>query len=1262
MDAKSKYRERYISLQQSYEARLLSLGSAFEAALRELHADESLTVLQQNDISRDFVGLRLHELVTHSLADEKEHFIKTLSEKLAKKDAHLKECLVEKSMVDNQKKALLEDMQKVIEQIEALQRRFSSLKSEKDALEFNVRQLREENSLLSDQIVTKDNEAKAWAAEKQSFLAMQQEYVRMQAMYTKDQSFYGQNESKLTETITTLTSKLQASESEKAKLMQQCNEISLQLQEQQLKSTHAKETITNLTPRLQTTQEEVNRLTNALQRAQDDAVMWRQKYEAVGEQIDLLIQEQLHEKELLTMTHDKELSRISSELHQARSNAEADSIRWKKDKETLQQQVNEREDAFRNALVNVQKYEQQLKDFEISKTELKVALTKRISQLEQEIAAISKENQAAIAAERTAKDAIQEQFMSYKRSADVKLASLQASLQHQKDSSKREHEAEKRIKWQEDAMKKHEAMLDTLKQKYEASIASLHDELSASKARASAELKRIEHNIRQEAAQLVQQENVKQESVQLERMRKEVARLATVASTAQSKVAEAAKTVPGGYISLSEHKAEIEKMTAQLTLKFESNSLQVKENWEEKKRNEFAGTIAEIQKELEQVKNELTEERKLRIENENALVLERKQTVQSRVALEEETQAKTLLIQRLEEATVNLGRLRQLVLDHQATQKDMEVDLRDQKKEFTDKEASLQTTINSLIADAKTLEDINKQIQDDYTLATATIDSLKREIAVLKSTHNESNIATQNLLKERAETIELLQKNLLHAEERGKSTLELVNEENGANIERLQAQLVISMTKHDAIAHELRDAYKQLGASKEQFVLLTNKLESTLAELTDAKAKAIRNKTKNDELRRAVKSLEIALGNTQQNQQEIQHQMTLLHSGKDKRRIKLAENVKLQGHTIRLEFTAMKRSVVNDLHEVQRYVVDILSKLIQGIETFMTQQALQYKQKLNDQLGKMNLKYDVDRRQIEATNATQLETQLKAQRKELEASFSVRIEQEKANYEQVVKLLGERDVKIETLHQQLRTETGQLQTILYQLEQQSKDGKKEIDLIHDQVVEKAKLIEEKESKIQTLQVTVSSLKKEVNIAVQKLGLSWDTIVKLVQKILPKGAFELSLDDVVRFDSVKIKQTVELLYERILGTIESDRLKAIENAIKPYKDELEKAPLVLQRSLSASRNEPSSVLAMAAPLAQELSSAKERIQSLNRDCSVLREKYDTLKVKYGQVRSILEKLATERDDAKAYAESLHRDRKALEHSMTMQLEEASTQHE
>ncbi len=66
--------------------------------------------------------------------------------------------------------------------------------------------------------------------------------------------------------------------------------LTLQLQEKVLATQHAKEMVHNMSPRMRLLEEELAASSTKIRELQDDNATLRHKYDAVGEQVELLLQ------------------------------------------------------------------------------------------------------------------------------------------------------------------------------------------------------------------------------------------------------------------------------------------------------------------------------------------------------------------------------------------------------------------------------------------------------------------------------------------------------------------------------------------------------------------------------------------------------------------------------------------------------------------------------------------------------------------------------------------------------------------------------------------------------------------------------------------------------------------------------------------------------------------------------------------------------------------------------------------------------------
>ncbi|RQM23805.1 hypothetical protein B5M09_009106, partial [Aphanomyces astaci] len=602
-DGKAKYKNRYAVLQQTYEERLQSLSDMFQKSLDEIHGDESLAILQQDNVSSDYVGVRVLELVGHALRDEKEHFIRTLTAKLAKKDASLKELVREKEGMTMQRKAMLDEMHQVASHVEALQARYTAMSTDTSAADAEVQRLRHENQSLIEELSARDSDRAKWDDEKRGFLLMQQDLVRLQAIHAKDAAFYADERATSTASIDRLTAKVDDLEQSRAASTAECTTLRLAVQEKSIEFMHAQDAIAALQAQVQALSPLEAQLTELRAAHQAklhevDMQLWeaRRKYTAVGDQVQGLIHDHDLDRAQLVATHENDRAVAADALRMCEERCQQLEASSAAQLAALHAKI-EHQDGI------IQETTRQL---HAAREQVERSMAERAaSDLEMQAATAKQALQNALDKEKNARSTLQDQFQSYKRVADGKMQALQAALQAKQDANDRLEQAEKRmLQWQDDAMKKHDKLVQTIKTRYQAAAKSTED-CDAHKAEAAS---------RQELDVLI-----------------------------QAKVAEctAKHDVPGEFIRMSQHKAELDKMALQL----QSAHVQDKIQWEDNQKRLLDGRLDSLRTEMDTWKAQLSEEKVKRDELQAALMHEHKQHMDTRERLDEQAMAKTILVQ-----------------------------------------------------------------------------------------------------------------------------------------------------------------------------------------------------------------------------------------------------------------------------------------------------------------------------------------------------------------------------------------------------------------------------------------------------------------------------------------------------------------------------------------------------------------------------------------------------------------------------------------
>ncbi|RHY74628.1 hypothetical protein DYB30_012981, partial [Aphanomyces astaci] len=300
----------------------------------------------------------------------------------------------------------------------------------------------------------------------------------------------------------------------------------------------------------------------------------------------------------------------------------------------------------------------------------------------------------ALENEQNARSTLQDQFQSYKRIADGKMEALQAALQAKQDANE---QAEKRmLQWQDSAMKKHDKLVQTIKTRYQAAAKSTED-CDAHKAEAS---------------------------------RLELVRIQELAKVAEC---TAKHDVPGEFIRMSQHKAELDKMALQL----QTAHVQDKIQWEDNQKRLLDDRLDSLRTEMDTWKAQLSEEKVQRDELQAALMHEHKLHMDTRERLDEQAMAKTILVQR--DVEMHIQSIHELRINQTVASDALLSKLCDKDASLASLQEKLQVTQTSLLSQVKA-DFSAKELEwtGQVTELQAKVDVLTNEIHGQTLAHAES--------------------------------------------------------------------------------------------------------------------------------------------------------------------------------------------------------------------------------------------------------------------------------------------------------------------------------------------------------------------------------------------------------------------------------------------------------------------------------------------------------------------------------------------
>ncbi|CAK4137603.1 unnamed protein product [Aphanomyces euteiches] len=1215
-DGKAKYRERYAALQQIYEARLQNLGEKLEKAVHEIHTDESIALLQQNSISRDFVGQRIHELIAHALSDEKEHFIKTLSDKLAKKDADLKQLVRERDALHGQKKSVLDEMNHVASQVETLQVQYNAIVRQVDVSESEIERLRLENRSLIEELSSRDQLEATWSQEKQTFLDLEHELVRIQTMYSKDQAYYSQALNSSSATIEDLQKEVAKAEAELSAMTANMTTLRLEIQEKSIAYSHQKqinESLTAKLARLEPLENQLSVMASAHQTKLHELEMEKRdverKYQAVGEQVEALIRDHDDEVARAGAVHEQEMKKAKEDVINLQAQFDNEKSRFVEQIATLEGQIKERDTKLHDALTRAHNLEAKVAALEVAKTQLKLNLTKRITSLEDELAGVSKEGLEALGKERQLRENVEGQFASFKRMAEVKMSSLAAALESQKQATLRHGEAEKRLKWQEEAMHKHEKLVEQMKNKYEKSMTALQSQLAA-------------------ASKPPERE-------------------------AESKIENIIlPPVQEPSIPLTMHKAELEKLEATSTLRMQQQLEQEREHWRKKLDEAQVEKSTEMLEQVEAIKTECAQEKQKVEEYKAQIQQERKQLMELKATLRDESIAKTLLIQRLEEASLHLGRLKAVVSQQQSVLADWECKYSALKIEFEE----IATRFDAVKNEKSRLQNDLRGAIEEREKSTIAMRHLQQDFSNAKTLFEERDASVQLDLRNKATRIHSLEATLsdlkskeIEIMEKFHSDESLRNATWTAQVEALKAKIASlegdNQTKREENLHAIETIQQQLTT-----------IERLDFELRLKNQEIEQIKIKKQHYKQAVESHKASLEAAHQAQNALKSEVVVQEKSMVHQWSSQVEFVQNQLHTLKVDYKLLQQTVRHLLPQDPNYdKVAVETFRLQAEKIFQTLHGAQARQLAEaKEMWSIHEQEKINRIQNEHTIA------LANQSDKFQIQLQIQKDEASLSQSKLTTTIQDRDAQLQALAAQIVQFKTDLQSLEQQMELRKVNVSHETELLKRQLGERDRMFAEKVTQLETVEKRLNEVNIKLMEENQRSVFLSDVLTRVsltvTKEPLPEGFME---------SPASVKQLAHNWIENVISTVQKNQDRAIASAIQPLKDELEKQ-VVVEKTIA--RETPIELVPQIennealSEVSEELMKAKETIQQLKAEAQILHEEINKLRTKNAKLEQSCDQLIEEKDTLQTCLNLVEHEMKVAQSTYSTRCHDAFVQSE
>lgn len=294
-------------------------------------------------------------------------------------------------------------------------------------------------------------------------------------------------------------------------------------------------------------------------------------------------------------------------------------------------------------------------------------------------------------------------------------------------------------------------------------------------------------------------------------------------------------------IPLAQHEAEVQAKEAQAALRAEERVQKLMQEFQERKETEFRAAMVNVRKGIQKLELSLEESKAEKKRVEEQLLSERQAFVALKNEFEEARDAKRTVVQRLEEANENLGRMRTVVRELQAKCQALEEQSR---VAIAEKAQSDKQTASA----EKENEELHKQLAQ-LTEATARLESSL-------DTSVESSEQSKNELLNRVVELE---HQLRAREESFAAELSDMEEQNERQLRGVTEQYDMHLTQLQQAVEEAQDAHAdkeakttELAATVQELTAANNQLQSVVEQM---KTESSRHKKEFADLSRMHKNL-----------------------------------------------------------------------------------------------------------------------------------------------------------------------------------------------------------------------------------------------------------------------------------------------------------------------------------------------------------------------------------------------------------------------
>lgn len=813
----------------------------------------------------------------------------------------------------------------------------------------------------------------------------------------------------------------------------------------------------------------------------------KKKYQEFGAQVEVYMNEQSQEKTTVLKRGEEQVKQVQAQLEVIRQQ-EQEALKAKQlEVIRFADQLKFRQEALTKAEQKIVVLEKRVSTAETQMTDEKLRSATHVSKLEKEIAhwrhAIEKEKGKALAAEKAGEQILSEAKEKY----EAKIALLHESIEKRTLQNVKEKETEARTRWQNDFVAKHEARIEALKAKYDAALESQQAELLRARQQALDSAAAI--TAKYEATKRSQREeeesdrkrradaSARERAIQEDERAREFARnrmqfefeerekrllerekhLAEKERKGERRKTEAAQknasspsvvvlnvhsaeddsepggnntgnAEQGGSISKAQHLAELQAREAQITLQSEERLQKALLELQSKKEKEFRAAMVNVRKGIQKLELAVDDAKRERKRIEQEALSERQAFVVVKQELDDATEAKHTVVQRLEEANDNIGKLRRVIKESEG---------KCQRLEQQVKEAH-QTEETSLAAADKARQS-SSELRDQLQL-----------LATLKE-HQEAELqSTRDMQKQLQARVHQLQEELQKSTEDFLAEKAAFGARNQQEIHTASSQFDHQLRQVEAKESELRQL---LDGAEEKM----NSLENKVRELEQEKAaqasvlqqmKLDRSQQRKEfsNLTRIHKNLSETMKTRIGEELSERHKVeSLLHAAE-----KEIKSVKLHKERVLLVYKMHLGHLRTELIEMRKAFKNEMKTTLRSLEKDMQAIGGDYEKRaasmLQDKINAFQKQFDVERRQWEQ--------KLQQNNKEISSVLGDQRVNDQLKYDEVVQRLEAKTHALKEIEVQLKDQkdvTTTLQLTVHKMETDSERYRMEQSHLHDRL-------------------------------------------------------------------------------------------------------------------------------------------------------------------------------------------------------------------